>query len=766
MPIAPTYPGVYVEELPSGVHTITGVSTAVTAFLGYFLQGPMNTPVQIFSVADLERNFGSLALNSEAGYGIRQFFANGGAEAWVVRVASSTSQAALGLAAIDMADSATSTTAILTATAASPGVWGNQVRLAVDYNTAAPGSGFNLTVTLVDKSSPPNTTATETYRNLVLDSTSASFAPSVVNAASALIQLQAASTAAPTDRPAPTGTVGGNISGVVLDGLPGQTMTVALGGNQIGGTLTYPDTAPTDITDLASTLQGLLAALGTPPAIPATTITLIPASGATAALSISSPSQAAGAALAFSGALANSLKLTGGAASGTVSGDISGISLSALPGKQMTIKLSGTSIGTVKYPAAAPANLADLATVLQQQLAAIAEISDAVVTQVSGAGVTASLQVSAVSSTPEAAVTFSGPLADALELSGATGNVQQYALGGTAAHAQVVPTVFSSPFTTNVGGDGGQPDATALLGDQGKKTGMYALENAPGFNILCLPDVMNLSDTEAFAVISAAETYCQGKWAFLIVDVPQNPGGGVAQPALRESLTGIQTWMAANSTLRSSYAALYYPRPQIPDPLIGFRLRPVASSGTLAGLFAQTDGTRGVWKAPAGTAAVLTNVSALAYVLNDSENGVLNPLGINCLRSLPIYGNVCWGARTLNGADQLESQWKYIPVRRLANYIEASLYQGIQWVVFEPNAEPLWSQIRLNIGTFMQQLFEQGAFQGTTPNSAYFVKCDSETTTQADIDQGVVNIIVGFAPLFPAEFVILQIQQIAGQLTT
>ncbi|MUM35388.1 phage tail sheath family protein, partial [Mycolicibacterium sp. CBMA 361] len=127
---------------------------------------------------------------------------------------------------------------------------------------------------------------------------------------------------------------------------------------------------------------------------------------------------------------------------------------------------------------------------------------------------------------------------------------------------------------------------------------------------------------------------------------------------------------------------------------------------------------------------------------------------------------ICWGSRTLDGADQLESQWKYIPVRRLANYIEASLYQGIQWVVFEPNDEPLWSQIRLNVGTFMQQLFEKGAFQGTTPKSAYFVKCDSESTSQADIDQGVVNIIVGFAPLLPAEFVILQIQQIAGQSPT
>jgi uncharacterized protein len=156
-------------------------------------------------------------------------------------------------------------------------------------------------------------------------------------------------------------------------------------------------------------------------------------------------------------------------------------------------------------------------------------------------------------------------------------------------------------------------------------------------------------------------------------------------------------------------------------------------------------------------------VVSLAYTMTDAENGVLNPVAINCLRSLPIYGNVCWGARTLDGADQLASDWKYVPVRRLALYIESSLYQGTQWVVFEPNDEPLWSQIRLNVGTFMQNLFQQGAFQGSTPRSAYFVKCDSDTTTQADIDLGVVNILVGFAPLKPAEFVILQIQQIANQ---
>jgi phage tail sheath protein FI len=184
----------------------------------------------------------------------------------------------------------------------------------------------------------------------------------------------------------------------------------------------------------------------------------------------------------------------------------------------------------------------------------------------------------------------------------------------------------------------------------------------------------------------------------------------------------------------------------------------------VAGLYASTDSARGVWKAPAGVNANLINVQGLDYMLTNDENGTLNPLGVNCLRIFPIYGAVSWGARTVSGADAIASDYKYIPVRRTALYIEESLFRGLQWVVFEPNDEPLWAQIRLNVGAFMHDLFRKGAFQGKTPKDAYLVKCDSETTTQNDINNGIVNILVGFAPLKPAEFVILQIEQLAGQI--
>jgi phage tail sheath protein FI len=153
----------------------------------------------------------------------------------------------------------------------------------------------------------------------------------------------------------------------------------------------------------------------------------------------------------------------------------------------------------------------------------------------------------------------------------------------------------------------------------------------------------------------------------------------------------------------------------------------------------------------------------LNVALTDAENGVLNKKGVNCIRVFP-NGIINWGSRTLDGDDDFGSEWKYIPVRRLALNIEESLYRGTRWVVFEPNDEPLWAKIRLNVGAFMMSLFRQGAFQGTGPKEAFFVKCDKDTTTQDDINKGIVNIQVGFAPLKPAEFVIITIQQMAGEL--
>ena len=250
-----------------------------------------------------------------------------------------------------------------------------------------------------------------------------------------------------------------------------------------------------------------------------------------------------------------------------------------------------------------------------------------------------------------------------------------------------------------------------------------------------------------------AVVYCEERRAMLLVDPP------FGWNTTAKAIAGV-----VDIGTNSKNSALYFPRLTQPNPLRNDQLEDFVPCGAVAGIFARTDTTRGVWKAPAGLDATLVGVPKLSVQLNDAENGQLNPLGINCLRAIVPAGRIVWGARTLQGDDRLASEWKYVPVRRTALYIEESLFRGTQWVVFEPNDEPLWAQIRLNVGSFMHDLFRQGAFQGTTPKDAYFVKCDKETTTQSDINHGIVNIVVGFAPLKPAEFVIIKLQQMAGQI--
>jgi len=278
--------------------------------------------------------------------------------------------------------------------------------------------------------------------------------------------------------------------------------------------------------------------------------------------------------------------------------------------------------------------------------------------------------------------------------------------------------------------------------------------------VLCIPPYRAPTDVLDWDVnlVSAAAAYCEARRAMLLIDAPKD---WISKDKAKTKFTDPNN---DNVGTKSRNAAIFFPRLREANPLHNNRVEDFAACGALAGIFAQTDAQRGVWKAPAGLAATLNNVVGLTVPLTDVENGELNPLGINCLRSFPATGSVVWGARTLRGNDQFTDEYKYIPVRRTALFIEESLYRGLKWVVFEPNDEPLWAQIRLNAGAFMHNLFRQGAFQGSSPQNAYFVKCDKETTTQNDINLGIVNIVVGFAPLKPAEFVVIKIQQMAGQV--
>jgi phage tail sheath protein FI len=323
------------------------------------------------------------------------------------------------------------------------------------------------------------------------------------------------------------------------------------------------------------------------------------------------------------------------------------------------------------------------------------------------------------------------------------------------------------PYVEATGGHNGDALAgdaatTAVFnGSETDKTGIYALLKTDIFNMLVFPPLA-LADGDPVlvqpGVLSAALTLCSEKRAMLLVDAPAD------WDTVSQAVAGAASPPVSGDSAKN--AALYFPYLRItdPDPAQGGRKINVPPAGAIAGVYGRTDAQRGVWKAPAGTDASLNGVPELSLPLTDMENGRLNPLGINCLRSFPIVGRVVWGARTLRGADALADEWKYVPVRRLALFIEESLFRGTKWVVFEPNDEPLWAQIRLNVGAFMQNLFRQGAFQGSSPKDAYFVKCDKDTTTQNHINLGIVNILVGFAPLKPAEFVILKIQQMAGQV--
>lgn len=317
----------------------------------------------------------------------------------------------------------------------------------------------------------------------------------------------------------------------------------------------------------------------------------------------------------------------------------------------------------------------------------------------------------------------------------------------------VPPANTASPLPRLLGGVDGpvlEPNSNVFETKLTNATGgVHFLDRVDLFNLLCVP-----GETTP-ATLSTLEKYCRDHRAFLIADC--------AETATFATLQNGPVGLTGDDAIN---AAFYFPWLWMPDPQQENRPREVPPCGFIAGIYSRTDASRGVFKAPAGIDASLTGVLGVKETLTDGENGVLNQKAINCIRNFPVYGPVVWGARTLRGNDEIGSEWKYIPVRRTALFIEESLYRGTKWVVFEPNDEPLWAQIRLNIGAFMHNLFRQGYFQGKTPQEAYFVKCDKETTPQNDINLGIVNIIVGFAPLKPAEFVVIKIQQMAGQIQT
>jgi phage tail sheath protein FI len=280
--------------------------------------------------------------------------------------------------------------------------------------------------------------------------------------------------------------------------------------------------------------------------------------------------------------------------------------------------------------------------------------------------------------------------------------------------------------------------------------GVHALDACELINLIVVPPytpAAGLGERELDRrLIADIVAYAESRNAMAIFDAPNWASVGAATAEL-----------AGAAFSPSANAAVYFPRIQQPDPLASGTVSVFPCAGAVAGVIARTDASRGVWRPPAGLDAVLTGVSDLAIRMTDADNGQLSALGVNTLRTTPGGECVVWGARTCAAVEGLASEWKYVPVRRTALFIEQSLSQGLQWAVFEPNNEPIWTEVRGVVGVFLHALFREGAFQGATPAECYYVKCGRDTMTQSDIDAGVLNIIVGIAPSRPAEFVTIRL---------
>lgn len=292
--------------------------------------------------------------------------------------------------------------------------------------------------------------------------------------------------------------------------------------------------------------------------------------------------------------------------------------------------------------------------------------------------------------------------------------------------------------------------ASSVPGDPMAGTGLHALDGQ-AFNLLCIPPFEAGTDVPK-AVWDAAAAFCRDRRAFLIVDSPRSWAS-----------VGMVTDQAIEAVAsRSPDAAIYFPWLLVPSAEGTSGSVALAPSGAVAGVIARTDRARGVWKAPAGAEAALTGITGVGLRLSDVDNGVINPRGVNAIREMVGRGVLVWGARTMAGSDASSSEWKYVNVRRTALYVEESIRRGTGWAVSEPNAEPLWTSLRVAAEEFLLGLWRGGGLAGTKPEHAFFVRCDRTTMTEADLAEGRVVLLLGLALVRPAEFVTLRISLAAG----
>jgi phage tail sheath protein FI len=780
MPVQTTYPGVYVQEVPSGVRTITGVSTSIAVFIGRTRQGPLNEPVLCLSISDFERRFSSDYARSDLARSVRLFFLNGGTQCYVMRVASNARQAITTL-------NNNAGTPVLTATAKSHGLAGNDIRLEVAYNTQFPESTFNLEIFrwVANSGGLLVKADLEKWSALSMDPESPRYAPLFISQNSKLIDLAglpgasaSATGFSQSGRPLRTDSAP-NFRIDIGTALTANTSRFRISVN--GGSYVNIDLATIDLTQSIANILGQIQTLinnNLPAATPVVVSNIAgPNTGvATSYIQISSTSGDVRIEPASSNDVARALILgtaQGGlevsrfaAARPVPNGIVFNSSSLVSFAQQLQTAFQTINIGGMPTPL-------DLANTLQTAVAGSFMVRDGFNPSVTGNndgirekwGIIANAVNALRIRDPRfrwSAEVWGSRLAliageggdnnqGTIVTSGGAGNVDIGGFFTPNVRYYSLGTSGTGTFQTGVqtGNDGVAPTLTeysAAFPILDKEVDL--------FNLMILPVDADHNAATTASLWGPASIFCQQRRAFLLMDslaswttvqLATDPANGVN--SLRIGLV-------------KDHSAIFYPRVTIRENGINVHM---GASGAIAGLMARTDANRGVWKAPAGTEADIRGITGIEYRFSDGENGVLNPQGINTIRIFP-NGIVNWGARTMDGDDDFASEWKYIPVRRTALFIEESLYRGLKWVVFEPNDEPLWAQIRLNVGAFMHNLFRQGAFQGKVKNDAYFVKCDKETTTQNDINLGIVNIWVGFAPLKPAEFVILYLQQMTGQI--
>ncbi len=792
-----TYPGVYVEEQSSGVRTITGVATSTALFVGMARKGELERPTPIRSIDQLEQNFGDDTSYGELVTQVKQFFLNGGADAIVCRVAGA------GVAPADVVlHNSNGGTGVLELTARSAGTLGAELRAIVDYDTVTPELTFNIELfrRSVDANGAVVISENEFFGDLSMDPNAARYAVDHLKENSTLAKAALPGGAALN----PTG-AGFSQSALVLDNTDaaavatldtalavGNLLTVAVDG---GAPVTVTLPAPVGnlanwLTEVGTQIGLALVANGQP-------------GGVTASLS------AVGTAgrslrLTSNGGTNDSVVVTGaGAGDGTRALQLGSTNGGIEIGRYSRFRPQPTGYTTAIHSGGATfptnSNLTRLIAFAEAARNTLTGWSfdpgtgDPVLTSAaappfSGAGTTFLTGDTRTDGVGSLRNTMTHLDTLAASLKGGVG--PNWTVKRTGYRITLTPTAGTSntgtnaaltttPAPSNYGAAGGFAETANAANVQayafgGSGLGSFQTPGNPGnnggtpavgdyedifdrierevdiFNLLILPRSDGQNDDDRELLWGTASAFCQRERAFLIVDPPSE------WKNVDDAAAGIQDLRIGAVT---DHAAIYWPRVTVASVT-----KPIDPGGTIAGIMARTDTRRGVWKAPAGLETSILGGRGLEYRVSDAENGVTNPLAINTLRTF-AGGSVVWGARTMAGFDNSgENDYKYVPVRRLALFIEESLYRGLQFALFEPNDEPLWQTIRVAAGAFMQNLFRQGALQGSKASDAYDVRCDSTTTTQNDINLGRVNVVVAFAPLRPAEFVVLTIRQLAGQV--